>query len=63
MIEFLSIELFSWIILNSVCGLIGGNILGVSNKAKLGVLLGVMLGPLGLVIVVLICQREQVKRI
>jgi uncharacterized membrane protein YeaQ/YmgE (transglycosylase-associated protein family) len=63
MIEHLNVVVLSWIILNSVCGLIGGAILGNSNKAKIGVLLGVLVGPLGLIIAVLICQWEQEKHI
>jgi uncharacterized membrane protein YeaQ/YmgE (transglycosylase-associated protein family) len=63
MTEFLNMELLSWIILHSVCGLIGGTVLGDTNKAKLGVLLGALLGLLGLIFVVLICQREQEKHI
>lgn len=63
MIDFLNMEVLSWIILHSLCGLIGGTILGNTNKAKTGFLLGALLGLLGLIFVVLICQWEQEKHI
>ena len=62
MYEFLTMEILSWILLLSFCALIGGTILGKINKEKLGALLGFMLGPLGLIIVVLICQWEEAKQ-
>jgi uncharacterized membrane protein YeaQ/YmgE (transglycosylase-associated protein family) len=63
MIELLNMDVLSWIILHLLCGLIGGTILGDSNKTKVGVLLGVLLGLLGLIFVVMICQREHEKHV
>ena len=63
MIELLNMEVVSWIILNSLSGFFGGAILGDSNKTKIGVALGVLLGPLGLILAVLICQWEQNQKI
>ena len=61
--EFMNLEMLSWILLLSICALIGGTILGKIKKEKLGILLGLMLGPLGLIVVVLICQWEEGKQI
>jgi len=63
MIELLDMEVLSWVILHALCALIGGNILDNANKARVGVLLGALLGLLGLIFVVLICQWEQEKHV
>jgi uncharacterized membrane protein YeaQ/YmgE (transglycosylase-associated protein family) len=58
-IEFFAWTVLPWVILNSVCGLLGGMILGPSNRTGLGIMFGILLGPVGLIIVALICQWEQ----
>jgi hypothetical protein len=61
MIELLGLTIFPWVLLNSVCALIGGTILKHTGKAGTGNFLGAVLGPLGLFVVVLICQWEEAK--
>lgn len=62
MIEFLS-TVFPWVFLNSVCALIGGMVLSDVRKTGMGVLIGIFLGPIGLFVVVLICQWEQTRKL
>jgi len=60
-IDFLAYTVIPWVLLNSVCGLLGGMILSPSNRAGMGAMFGLLLGPIGLVIAALICQWEQAK--
>ena len=59
MIELLIYTIIPWAFLNSVCGLLGSIILSNFNRRNMGVVLGMLLGPIGLIIVVLICQWER----
>jgi uncharacterized membrane protein YeaQ/YmgE (transglycosylase-associated protein family) len=63
MIEFFSNTVFPWVLLNSVCGLIGGMILSDVKKTGVGILIGAILGLIGLFVVVLICQWERAKQL
>ena len=61
MIELIGFTIFPWILLNALCALIGGIILKHTGRAVTGNFLGAILGPVGLFVVVLICQWEEAK--
>ena len=61
MIDYIGYTIFPWALLNLVCSLIGGMLLRDFDRTALGALLGILLGPAGLIIVVFICQWEHAK--